>query len=288
MILIAISGSTKCDWQLIDSAGKATAFSSTGINPFFHSEEEIIDVFNSIKEIAAVKDSIEIVYIYSAGCGSKRLKTVVRNALGQVFTRSHFYVNHDIVASALSTYEGVPAISCILGTGSNACFFDGDIVRQEIPALDYILSDEGGGSYYGKKLLTAYLHNTMPQELREKFSSQYALSQEEILEKVYMQPYANVYLASFMPFIQDNIKDEYLYTMVKEGMGLFMDLFVRSFSRFNNVKTHFTGSIAYYFKDILNEVASAKKITVGKIIKEPINDLVKYHLDKSPPQGSSQ
>lgn len=280
MLLIGISGSTKCDWQLVKEAEVHARFSSVGINPFFHDESFIEQTIRNINEISNAIEDIKAVFIYSAGCGSKNLQSILLRALSRIFPKSNHYVNHDIVASALATYEGVPAISCMLGTGSNSCFFDGDILRQEAPALDYVLGDEGGGTYYGKKLLNAYLHKQLPEHLRQKFQDTFNLTSDEILQNVYMKPYANVYLASFMKFIQENKEDDYFKQMVHEGMTLFMNQYVKAYTKYKTVDTHFTGSIAHYFQDILREVAGPMEIKVGKIIKEPIDDLVKYHINK--------
>ncbi len=278
MVLIGISGSSKCDWQIIEDETTVSHFSTRGLNPIFHTEEEIHDI---ISEAPELKDkSIQAVYIYSAGCGSKTFQNIVLRAVSRIFPKSNYFVNHDIVASALATYEGVPSISCILGTGSNACYFDGDIVRQETPALDYVLGDEGGGSNYGKQLLNAYLYQSLPDELSKKFKESYQLTKEEILENVYMKPYPNVYLASFMKFIQDNQNHDYFQQMLRKGMSDFMEYYVMKINNYSALKTHFTGSIAHFFVDILREVADEKGIIVGKVIMEPINDLVKYHLNK--------
>jgi glucosamine kinase len=278
MILVGISGSSKCDWQLIENEKTIGHFSTGGLNPIFHSEEEIYQIMMSTPEL---KDKqIDVAYVYSAGCGSKTFQNVIKRAFSRAFPKSHHYINHDIVASALATYEGVPSISCILGTGSNSCYFDGDIVRQETPALDYVLGDEGGGSNYGKQLLNAYLYKTLPADLSKDFSDQYRLTKDEILENVYMKAYPNVYLASFMKFIQAHKEHDYFRAMITKGMNDFMDLYVITLSKYTSVKTHFTGSIAFYFDDILKEVAAKKGIEVGKIIKEPINDLVQYHFMK--------
>ena len=280
MILIGISGSTKCDWQIIENGNVKESVSTPGINPFFHDENEIAETIQTIPLVSTQASDIEVIYIYSAGCGSKSRQAVVKRAIAQAMPRAHHYVNHDIVASALATYEGVPSISCILGTGSNSCYFDGDIVRQETPGLDYILGDEGGGSYFGKKLLNAYLYKTLPSHLQKSFEETYQLTKNDILENVYMKPYANVYLASFMKFIETHKEDPYFVEMLTKGFSKFMDLYVTTFSNHRKVKTNFTGAISYIFQDILKEVAASKNISVGKIIKEPIDDLVSYHINK--------
>lgn len=280
MILIGVSGSTKCDWRLVEDAKVIKQVSTDGINPFFHSEEKIAATIRSASVLSDNFDEIEVAFIYSAGCGSKSLQSIVKRALSKVIPKAHHYVNHDIVASALATYEGVPSISCILGTGANSCYFDGDIVRQETPALDYILGDEGGGSFYGKKLLNAFLYKKLPAHIHEEFSEKYHLTKDDILENVYMKPYANVYLASFMKFIEEHKDEEYFQNLLHNGMNQFMDLYVTTFSKYQTVKTHFTGAISFIFQDILRPVAGEKGIEVGKIIKEPIDDLVQYHIKK--------
>lgn len=278
MVLIGISGSSKCDWQIIESDKTVSRFSTGGLNPIFHSEDEIFDQISKIPELE--NKDIEVVYVYSAGCGSKSLQNVLIRAFSRAYPKSNYYVNHDIVASALATYEGEPSISCILGTGSNACYFDGDIVRQEVPALDYVLGDEGGGSNYGKQLLHAFLYKKLPQDLSKDFEDEYHLTKELVLENVYMKPYPNVYLASFMKFIQKHQQHEYMQHMIHQGMRSFMEYYILPIPKYSVLKTHFTGSIAHYFENELRTVATDMNVIVGKIIKEPIDDLVKYHINK--------
>ncbi len=256
MILVGVSGSSKCDWQIIDGKVTVSRFSSGGLNPIFHSEEEIYKKVSSLTELE--EKNIEVIYVYSAGCGSKPLQNVLKRAFSKAYPKSNYYVNHDIVASALATYEGTPSIACILGTGSNACYFDGDIVRQEVPALDYVLGDHGGGSKYGKQLLHAYLYKKLPQGLSEAFTDEYHLTKDVILENVYMRPYPNVYLASFMHFVEKHKTHEYIQSMIQKGMEEFMDYYVLPIKKFESVKTHFTGSIAYNFQDELKTMASMK------------------------------
>ena len=280
MKLISVSGSTKFDWRIVANGETVDSFESNGLNPFFHSQQHVVEILEELEPIHIHQSAISEVYIYGAGCGSKSLQRIVRNAVYEIIPKAHVLVNLDIVASALATYEGVPSISCILGTGSNSCYFDGDIVRQEVPALDYVLGDEGGGSYYGKILLSSYLHNRLPQDLHQSFHETYHLSKEDILERIYMQPYANVYLASFMTFIQGNKEHGFISDMITTGMKLFLETFVIPYHNYNKIKTHFTGSIAFYFKEELKTVARSLDINVGKFLKEPIDGLVKYHLKK--------
>lgn len=281
MIVIGVSGSTKCDWAILRESNTIARFSTRGINPLFHDQDQIASILSSSADLVQHAREVRAVFIYGAGCGSKTRQQVVVKALFTLLPKAHHYVKHDIVASALAAYDGTPAITAILGTGSNACYFDGDIVRQGTPALDYILGDEGGGAWYGRKLLNAYLYKKLPEDLQKEFSERYGLTIDDILEHVYMKPYANVYLASFMSFFQDHQDHVYIRQLLHTGMGLFMDIYLLSIQQHQSVKTHFTGSVAANFESILREEADKRGIKVGKIIKEPIDELVSYHLNKN-------
>ncbi len=278
MILVGISGSTKCDWTLIKNKKKVGSTSTDGLSPFFNTEQSMIEIIKSNKKIAENKEEFRALFFFGAGCSNKTRKMMVERAMETLFPSSVIYVNHDVVAYAFATYDGVPAITGILGTGSNSVFYDGDIVREEIPALDYILGDEGGGAYYGKQLLKDFLYNSLPGELSTELKNEYDLTKDIILENVYMKPLANVYLASFMSFLQKNIKHPYVGEMVDKGMGEFMDKHICCYRNYQEYKTHFVGSVAHYFSNHLKEAAKKRQINVGKIIKEPVSGLVDYYL----------
>ena len=280
MTIIGVSGSTKCDWAILSPGKDPVRCSTGGINPLFRDAETIAGIISSSADLTTHARQASAVFVYGAGCSSRSRQNVVRNALAAVFPKAHHVVNHDIVASALATYSGSPVIAAILGTGSNACYYDGDIVRQEVPALDYILGDEGGGAYFGKKLIRDYLYNRLPKEIHQAFSAQYSLGRDEILENVYMRPYANVYLASFMKFIQEHKDHPYFREMILHGFRLFFEIQVCSFSKYQELPVHFTGSVAYYFEDELRQIANEFGVQTGKIIKEPIEGLITYHQTK--------
>ncbi len=280
MTIIGVSGSTKCDWAILHVEGEVVRCSTRGINPLFHDVEDITSIIQSSAILTEYARETEAVFVYGAGCSSKSRQNMVRNALSAVFTKSHLVVNHDIVASALATYQGEPMIAAILGTGSNACYYDGDIVRQEVPALDYILGDEGGGAYFGKQLLNAFLYRKLPADIQSDFESSYHLTRDDIFEKVYNEPYANVYLASFMPFIQAHQEHPYFRKMLLEGFRKFFETQITSFSKYQQVLLHFTGSVAYFFQDLLKEVSGEYNTKIGFILKEPIEGLITYHENK--------
>lgn len=280
MILIGTSGSSKCDWRLLKEGEVHKSFSGQGINPFVHTERDILQHIKNADNFEEYGEYVKVVYLYSAGCPSKPLKLVVQQALGKVFPKAYHYVNHDIVAAALATFDGEPAITGLLSTGSNSCFFDGDIVKQEVSALDYILGDEGAGTYYGKYLLKYYLYKKLPDDLSESFRETYNLTISDVLNKVYLQPHVNIYLASFMAFIEKHRNHPFIIDMIKEGMDKFLQFYILCYSGYHKIKCHFVGSIAYNYQDILRDSAEKYNLNTSKIIKEPIDGLVNYLIQK--------
>ncbi|MBL4652550.1 MAG: ATPase [Flavobacteriales bacterium] len=279
MKLIVDSGSTKSDWVLVRADNSRKGFSTMGFNPYFHNETTIANAILQHEELKNVRTDIDAVHYYGAGCSSKSLRSVVENALQSAFVNATISVDHDLTACAYSTYDGAPGISCILGTGSNSCHFDGEKVVEEVPALAYILGDEGSGSYYGKQLLSAYLYKTLPDHIHQSFFEEYGLSKDDILENVYMKPNANVYIASFMKFASKHRDDPYFENMVYEGMKKFMQTHVCCYKDHKTVNVHFIGSIGYYFERELRKAAEELRISVGTIIKKPIDGLVQYHMN---------
>lgn len=278
MILIADSGSTKCDWKLMDGEREVGAISTMGFNPFFHSEAIISTTVRAQGMLYKYADKVTELYIYSAGCSSPDLNKVVENALRSVFRNAKIHVDHDVLGAALAACQGEPGIACILGTGSNSCFYDGSGIYEEIPSLAYILGDEGSGSWYGKQLLRDYLYKEpIPEGLRQELVDQ-GYTKNAILENIYMQPHANVYLASFMKTISKYRETDYVQQMIHDGMRAFLLRHVCCFKNHKEVTTNFVGSIAYYFRDILEDEAKKLGITIGNVVKKPIDGLVEYHL----------
>jgi len=278
MLLIADSGSTKCDWRLIAEDKSFQDFESMGINPYFHNEDVIESELRDNSQMMTFADKVTALFFYGAGCSSKELKRIVDNGLSRVFPNAQIYVDHDLVAAAFAVYEDQPCIACILGTGSNSCHFDGDIVREEVPALAFILGDEGSGSYFGKKLLADYFYKKLPAEISQKLKSEFKVDKDTVVDRVYRQPHANVYLASFMKFITSFRGTPYVDNMISEGIGRFLDIHVKCFRNAEEVSINFVGSVAHYHEDILRKEAEKRNLSVGKIVKKPIEGLYHYHI----------
>lgn len=281
MILIADSGSTKCDWLLMDGDTIVAECSSMGFNPYFHNESFIVTTLRGHEVLMKYSHEIKSVFFYGAGSSSPELKAIVFRALVRLFSFAHVYVGHDLDAAALATYSGTPHIACILGTGSNSCYFDGNSVHEEVPALAYILGDEGSGSYYGKKLIADFFYNKMPEHLANDFEETYRLNMDDIVQNVYSKPHANVYLASFMKFCSRHRNDPYIKNMIVPGIRKFLSIHVACFANYKSVPVCFVGSVAYYFENILRETSEEMGINIGCIVKKPILGLREYHLKYS-------
>ncbi|MCF8416106.1 MAG: hypothetical protein K9G40_07670 [Crocinitomicaceae bacterium] len=277
MILIADSGSTKSDWVAI-SQNSTIRYSTVGINPYFHDEEFVFSAIKDNQSLYSISSQIEEVYFYGAGCSSEKLNSIVLRGLQKVFTQAEIHVDHDLSACALATYQGEPGISCIIGTGSNSCFYDGTNIFESIPALGYILGDEGSGAYFGKKLLADFLYNKLPENIHFSLENDLGLDKEKIISNVYMKPGANVYLASFMPFIFSHFDDKYISNMILEGFKTFIDTHVRCYQDYTKYKVHFIGSIACLFQKELDQACQFYNVTLGQVIKKPIDGLADYHM----------
>lgn len=281
MYLLADSGSTKCDWVIVDDQFNEVARPMTmGFNPYFHSEAIISTAVKQNEKLSAYADEIKEVFYYGAGCSAPALNSIVRRALKTMFVNAKIHVEHDLLGAAYATYTGAPGISCILGTGSNSCYFDGKGIHEAVPALGYILGDEGSGSYFGKKLLALYMYKRLPKHIHEAFKDKYELGMDEIVQNVYNKAHANVYLASFVRFIAD-FRDEPIFKeMLIKGMKIFLEIHVKCYPQSRTVPVHFVGSVAFYYQDAIREAASEMGLTIGQIVRKPIDNLIRYHADE--------
>ncbi len=278
MIIIADSGSTKCDWVLGDSAFNLLLETSTmGFNPYFHNEATIANAVKQNDLLAQKADDVKLVFYYGAGCSSESLRNVVRRALKITFPNAKICIEHDLTGAAFATHQGKEGISCILGTGSNSCYFDGKKIHEAVPALGYILGDEGSGSYFGKRLLALFMYKQLPKKIHAAFEETYGLTTAEIVANVYNKPHANVYLASFTKFISSFKNEPIFEKMLVDGMHEFLSIHVKCYPQSSFVPVHFVGSVAYYFQDAIYQAAQPLEIKVDKIVKRPILPLLEYH-----------
>lgn len=278
MYFIIESGSTKSDWVLVDNKNNQSFFSTMGFNPYFHSADIIEAELKKNTEIMHLVPSIKGIYFYGAGCSSPELNEIVEEGLRRIFPTASILVEHDLLACAYATYSGKPGISCIIGTGSNSCYFDGQNLLEEVPALGYVLGDEGSGSYFGKQLLSSFLYHHLPQDIEADFIATYQLDKDQIVDRVYREPNANVFIASFMPFIAKHKENPFFSEMVYKGFKHFMQVHVCCYDNYKETEVHFVGSLSKIFEKELDKAATELGIQIASIVQKPVIGLVNYHL----------
>ena len=280
MILIADSGSSKTDWRLIDEEGKIHQAKTAGINPLLHTEAEVLTILQNELLPQLSKKDIRNVYFYGAGCASESACGLVATALKSVFFGAETAVTHDLLAAARALCHKEPGIACILGTGSNSCLYDGEKIVDKIPPLGYVLGDEGSGSYIGKQLLNAFLKRDMPADLSEKFAKRFEAEVATVLENVYRKPSPSRYIAGFSRFAFHHLKHPYIFRLVYKSFEDFFEKNVCKYENYQQYKVHFTGSIAFYYSNVLRQVANDKGLFVKNIVEAPIAGLTLYHQER--------
>lgn len=279
MIVIVDSGSTKADWKMI-SGSQVQSITTMGFNPVFHSEEDIYDELQKsfVKEVDT--ERAEQVYYYGAGCWDTRLKQIVQKALDRIFENAEIEVHHDLLGAARATCGHDPGISCIIGTGSNSCLYDGTDVVDNVTNLGYLLGDEGSGTHLGKRLIRAFFYREMPKVLHEELESSLEGGKQSILDNVYSGEPPNVYLASFTKFMGDHQDHPFIQRILFDSFEQFVDRHVRKYRNHMSLPVHFIGSVAYYFKQTLSVILDARDMKMGKFVQKPIDELVRFHTEQ--------
>ncbi|MDO9152401.1 MAG: ATPase [Paludibacter sp.] len=282
MILIADSGSTKTQWCIVENGIIIKTVFSPGINPFYQTEAEIITDLEKQFALEIKSLNISQLYFYGAGCSFPEKKALVYNALKHLFFDAAIEIESDLLGAARSLFQHEKGIACILGTGSNSCYYDGNEIVQNVSPLGFILGDEGSGAVLGKLLIADCLKNQLPDWLGEKLLDEYELTPAQILENVYKKPFPNRFLARFTPFILEHIEEPVIFNLVYDSFDAFL---VRNVMQYplEDIKVGFIGSIAHYFRDTLEIVASERGITISEIVQSPMEGLVKYHKNTPNP-----
>lgn len=281
MIIIADGGSTKTNWCLVNNEGKKTHFDTEGYNPYFASKEYIIQSLQHNLPANLPIDLITEVNYYGAGCSTDDKRQQVADAMQVVFIKARINIGHDLLAAARALLGNSPGFAAILGTGTNTCLYDGKQITQNIDSGAYILGDEGSGCYIGKKLLADYLRGYMPEPVRQLFWDTYHLTPDDVNEQVYTQPRANRFCAGFSKFVYDNHVDvEYSYNLVRAAFQDFFRNLVTHYPNYQQYTFNCIGSMGYNFRNILEELVQENGMVLGNIIRSPIDNLVKYHLEE--------
>lgn len=280
-ILIADSGATKAEWCLLTN-GKQKAMFTPGLSPYFLTTEAIAALVQQEVAQKIKNTTVDAVFFYGTGCANPENAKSVKKALKSVFPKADVQVTTDLMAAARGLCGGEKGIACILGTGSNSCYYNGKTIAKNSPGIGYVLGDEGSGAYLGKKVVQYYLYDTFDEDLRARFDARYVTTPVEILDNVYKKPLPNRYLASFTMFLAENRGHYMVENIIEDGLN---DFFFQHLNKYNEVWKHpvnFVGSVADGFKDVIQNLCASYEFELGTVLKAPMKGLVKYHLNAEP------
>lgn len=276
--LIADSGATKCEWCLVNNGEKKTIF-TTGISPYFLDSKQIIELLQKELLTQLGKVKLDELYFYGTGLGNPGNITIVNKALNQLFPSAKIEADTDLMAAARAMCGNEKGMVCILGTGSNSCFYDGKKIIKKTPSLGYILGDEGSGADLGKRVLQHYLNNTFDEAVKARFEARFVTNQMEILENLYQKPLPNRYLAGFAIFLFENRRNFMIENILKDCLNNFFSNQLYKYAESYTLPVNFTGSVAFGCQDVLQELCDRYELNLGLVVKNPMEGLVKYHGD---------
>lgn len=279
MKLLVDSGATKADWIALDDNGNRLFNTQTlGLSPEVINREEALERLEARFDIYNNRNEVTELFFYGAGCGTDRMKNFMKGIFQEFFPKADITVKEDTYAAAYATNPtNDKAIICILGTGSNCSYFDGEELHQKVQSLGYIAMDDCSGNRFGRDLVRAYYFNKMPADLAKKFESEYNLDADVIKHNLYKEPNPNAYLATFAKFLIQNKDNAFIQEIITNAMQVFVDCYITQYDNAHEVPVHFVGSIAYYLKAELGEVLSKNGLKLGNVLRRPIDGLIEYH-----------
>lgn len=292
MILIADSGSTKVHWCLMTANGQTSEFFTDGINPLFQTCDAMRNSIRNqlLPQMASLlwAGTLTHVFFYGSGCTPEKAP-FVKQAVEAVFRKAEVFVASDMLGAARGLLGHGSGIACILGTGSNSCLYDGEHIVRNVPSLGFILGDEGSAATLGKRLVSDLLKNQLGDDLRERFLAEYGITQADVIEHVYRQPFPNRWLANLARFCAANLDDRRIYSLVYDHFVQFVRRNVvqyyspasadaaQSVPFGNDMPVGFVGSIAYYYRPVLERVMADEGLAIGQVMQDPVAGLVEYH-----------
>jgi glucosamine kinase len=278
MILVADSGSTKTEWKVINNEIAQESLFTSGINPFFLSSDEIYLLLK--KELPVLSGYVfKRIYFYGTGCNSETKNNTVREALKRFFVSEKTWIGSDLLGAARSLCQNDPGIACIMGTGSNSCYYNGSEIVSNVSPLGYILGDEGGAAVIGRKLLSAVLKKQVPDKVVNLFFETYKITPAEILESVYMKPFPNRFLGQYSRFISSNIYIPELQEIIITSFEEFIKRNILQYPESVYLPINFTGSIAVHFRVFLEKMLISHSLRPGIFTHSPMSNLITYHIN---------
>lgn len=276
MIVVADSGATKTDWRIING-DSILNFETIGLSPYFNSEADFLSALTHNFPKGIDSNNVREVYFYGSGCGVQERGEMVANFLRMFYSNALVSAQSDALGAAHALFGDNPGVVIILGTGSNITFFNGKTLESKTPSLGYALGDEGSGAFMGRLLLRSHLYGYLPKELSAKLGEKYNIELSHILNMTYTSPRPSAYLASFVPFLVENLKHPSIAAIVEESMEMMYRHHLSVFNNLSELSVGVIGSVGCLFREQLDELALRKGFKVAEYLRYPIDSLVKYH-----------
>jgi glucosamine kinase len=276
MKILVDSGATKANWVAVSGGKTLHQLQTQGISPYFLTDEGIVDVLREVRR--SIPEPVSELYFYSTGCKAEDQRRRMNQLLRLMFQEAtQVQVETDMLAAARAMSQREAGIVCILGTGSNACRYDGTQIVETAGGLGFILGDEGSGAGIGKELIRSFLNREMPENLREDLNNQYHLTRDNILQSVYQLPYPNRFLSTFAPFAFEHREEPSIRELLDRQFGLFFQRSVRLLEASQHLPIHFVGSVAEYFKEEIARNAAPFGLQLANFQQDPMQGLIQYH-----------
>ena len=275
MILIADSGSTKTTWMDVETGNKVV---TEGLNPHFTSEEQFLAACAAVRQNFPLSASHSQLFFYGAGCGLPAQREKVAGWLSKAFETNDVHVETDMLGACRAVLGNRAGMVGILGTGSNACYYDGQQIAYQAPSTGYILGDEGSANHVGRRLLQDYLTCCMPENLSSRFHETYPMSKEEFLDAVYHQPHANRFLASLAPFAVEHLNNDYCSSVILCCLEKWYNYQLDSLFKSSHCKElSLVGGFVVRISPLVKQVAENHGLEIKGLVADPIAGLRQYH-----------
>jgi N-acetylglucosamine kinase-like BadF-type ATPase len=276
--ILVESGATKSEWRIVDENGRTVRQAlRPGMNVSTMKMEDIKEIISgsfSVEGFAGC--GADGFYLYTAGVVTGGIREELSSCVKSVSKIADIDVQDDLMGAARAVCGHEPGIAAILGTGSNACFYDGSAVHRKVYSGGFILGDEGSGARLGKLFLSDYIKGLVPSDVVDDFEREFDASYPAIVEGVYRSSSPSGYLGSMAPFILAHKDSPYICNLIQ---GNFRDFADRILGKYDTsaYRVGLVGGFAWACRDILLPILEENGIAVSRILKAPVEGLCEYH-----------
>lgn len=249
-LLIGESGATKTEWAWIRN-GKPLFLTSSGLHPAWFDPGKVTA---ELKRILGGIDPVRILF-YGAGCYSEDAARPVRELLEQLFRGVPVQIHDDLEAVAHAFLGRDEGVAGILGTGSNSGLFRGGTLLRNVPALGYILGDEGSAADIGKRILRRVLRKESGPEAETYLRSRLGeMEYSEVIREFYGAERPSYFLARIAKDVLEGEYPKEIRSLIEESFHSFVEAHLKKYEGFPQIRVVLSGGVAVHHQDVLRDV----------------------------------